>query len=210
MLRPPRFGIGQVLARLQPEFPELTPSKLRFLEEQGLVTPARTAAGYRKFSPADIERLGVVLSMQRDHYLPLKVIRAHLEAVDRGETPALPGATSGATVRATANRYTRAELMRAADATPKLLDDAIAASLIRAADVLRYDFSERGRKFDSLLTIARIAACEIGLVTPCSRHAFRITWMLVSRSPGGMLAIVVDPPSSVSERTPIRCRTQPT
>jgi DNA-binding transcriptional MerR regulator len=132
---PPRFGIGQVLAKLQPEFPELTPSKLRFLEEQGLVTPARTAAGYRKFSPEDVERLGVVLSMQRDHYLPLKVIRAHLDAVDRGETPALPGATSGATVRATANRYTRGELLAAAGATPKLLDDAIAASLVRPAEL---------------------------------------------------------------------------
>lgn len=132
---PPRFGIGQVLAKLQPEFPELTPSKLRFLEEQGLVTPARTAAGYRKFSPEDVERLGVVLSMQRDHYLPLKVIRAHLDAIDRGETPALPGAASGATVRATANRYTRRELLSAADAAPKLLDDAIAASLLRPADL---------------------------------------------------------------------------
>lgn len=139
---PPRFGIGQVLAKLQPEFPELTPSKLRFLEEQGLVTPARTAAGYRKFSPEDIERLGVVLSMQRDHYLPLKVIRAHLDAVDRGETPALPGATSGATVRATASRYTRSELLSAADATPKLLDDAVAASLIRPADLYGDDTLE--------------------------------------------------------------------
>ena len=80
------LGIGQVLARLQPEFPELTPSKLRFLEEQRLVSPARTAAGYRKFSEADVERITVVLSMQRDQYLPLKVIRAHLEAIDAGET----------------------------------------------------------------------------------------------------------------------------
>lgn len=150
---PPRFGIGQVLARLQPEFPELTPSKLRFLEEQGLVTPARTAAGYRKFSPADIERLGVVLSMQRDHYLPLKVIRAHLEAVDRGETPALPGATSGATVWATANRYTRGELLRAADASPKLLDDAIAASLIRAADVYGEESLELLRALAALRSV---------------------------------------------------------
>ncbi|MEI5584785.1 MULTISPECIES: transcriptional regulator FtsR [unclassified Agromyces] len=147
---PPLFGIGQVLAKLQPEFPELTPSKLRFLEEQGLVTPSRTAAGYRKFSPADIERLGVVLSMQRDHYLPLKVIRAHLEAVDRGETPALPGAASGATVRATANRYTRAELVRAAAATPKLLDDAIAASLIRPAEVYGDDSLELLRALAAL------------------------------------------------------------
>ena len=50
----PLLGIGQVLARLQPEFPDLTPSKLRFLEEQRLVSPARTAAGYRKFSAADV------------------------------------------------------------------------------------------------------------------------------------------------------------
>jgi len=80
-------GIGQVLALLQPEFPELTPSKLRFLEEQGLVSPARTAAGYRKFSDADVERISVVLSMQRDHYLPLKVIGEHLDAIDRGLEP---------------------------------------------------------------------------------------------------------------------------
>jgi DNA-binding transcriptional MerR regulator len=150
---PPRFGIGQVLAKLQPEFPELTPSKLRFLEEQGLVTPARTAAGYRKFSPDDIERLGVVLAMQRDHYLPLKVIRAHLDAVDRGETPALPGATSGATVRATANRYTRSELLDAADATPKLLDDAIAASMLRPADLYGDDSLEVLRALVALRTV---------------------------------------------------------
>lgn len=150
---PPRFGIGQVLAKLQPEFPELTPSKLRFLEEQGLVTPARTAAGYRKFSPDDIERLGVVLAMQRDHYLPLKVIRAHLDAVDRGETPALPGATDGATVRATANRYTRSELLDAADATPKLLDDAIAASMLRASDLYGDDSLEVLRALAALRTV---------------------------------------------------------
>ena len=103
----PLLGIGQVLAKLQPEFPDLTPSKLRFLEEQGLVTPSRTAAGYRKFSPADVERLHLVLAMQRDHYLPLKVIRAHLEAIDAGDAPALPGAISAATVSATANRFSR-------------------------------------------------------------------------------------------------------
>lgn len=150
---PPRFGIGQVLAKLQPEFPELTPSKLRFLEEQGLVTPARTAAGYRKFSPDDIERLGVVLAMQRDHYLPLKVIRAHLDAVDRGETPALPGATSGATVRATANRYTRSELLDAAGATAKLLDDAVAASMLGPADLYGDDSLEVLRALVALRTV---------------------------------------------------------
>jgi DNA-binding transcriptional MerR regulator len=127
-------GIGQVLALLQPEFPELTPSKLRFLEEQGLVSPARTAAGYRKFSDADVERISVVLSMQRDHYLPLKVIRAHLEAIDAGETPALPGAVDASSFLAGARRYRRAELIQAAGATRALLDEAISASLLPAAE----------------------------------------------------------------------------
>lgn len=127
-------GIGQVLALLQPEFPDLTPSKLRFLEEQRLVSPARTAAGYRKFSDADVERITVVLSMQRDHYLPLKVIRAHLEAIDAGETPALPSAASAASFLAGARRYRRDELIRAAGATRALLDEAISASLLPAAE----------------------------------------------------------------------------
>lgn len=132
---PPLLGIGQVLAKLQPEFPELTPSKLRFLEEQGLVTPARTAAGYRKFSPADIERITVVLSMQRDHYLPLKVIRAHLEEIDAGRAPALPGVVDAAAFRATAARYSREELLRETGAAAVLLDEAISASIIRPAEV---------------------------------------------------------------------------
>ncbi|WP_448004361.1 transcriptional regulator FtsR [Agromyces bauzanensis] len=128
------LGIGQVLALLQPEFPELTPSKLRFLEEQRLVSPARTAAGYRKFSRADVDRITVVLSMQRDHYLPLKVIRTHLEAIDAGETPALPGATDAATFLAGARRLRRDELIEAAGATRALLDEAVSASLLAAAE----------------------------------------------------------------------------
>jgi DNA-binding transcriptional MerR regulator len=128
------LGIGQVLALLQPEFPELTPSKLRFLEEQRLIAPARTAAGYRKFSEADVERITVVLSMQRDHYLPLKVIRAHLEAIDAGETPALPGATSAASFLAGSHRFRRDELIEAAGATRALLDDAVSTSILPAAE----------------------------------------------------------------------------
>jgi len=70
----------------------VTISKIRFLEEQGLVTPERTAAGYRKFDHHDLERLRYVLTVQRDHYLPLRVIREHLDALDGGlEPPLLPG-----------------------------------------------------------------------------------------------------------------------
>lgn len=84
------MSIGTVLTVLRDEFPEVTISKIRFLESEGLIEPQRTPSGYRKFSPADVERLGHVLRMQRDHYLPLKVIREHLDAMERGEAAPLP------------------------------------------------------------------------------------------------------------------------
>ncbi|URN18109.1 MULTISPECIES: MerR family transcriptional regulator [Streptomyces] len=83
-------SIGTVLNQLRGEFPEVTISKIRFLEAEGLVEPQRTASGYRKFSPDDVERLALILRMQRDHYLPLKVIREHLAALGRGERVLLP------------------------------------------------------------------------------------------------------------------------
>ncbi|GAA3831002.1 MULTISPECIES: MerR family transcriptional regulator [Amycolatopsis] len=84
--RPQRDGlsIGAVLAQLRPDFPDVTISKIRFLESEGLVRPGRTASGYRQFSAADVERLRFVLAAQRDHYLPLKVIKEQLDAADRG------------------------------------------------------------------------------------------------------------------------------
>ncbi|MEU2910230.1 transcriptional regulator FtsR [Streptomyces massasporeus] len=84
------LSIGAVLNALRDEFPEVTISKIRFLESEGLIEPRRTPSGYRKFSAHDVERLGHVLRMQRDHYLPLKVIREHLEAMERGEAVQLP------------------------------------------------------------------------------------------------------------------------
>lgn len=131
------LSIGQVLARLSPDFPDLTPSKLRFLEEQQLVFPSRTPSGYRKFSMQDLERLRLVLSLQRDHFLPLKVIRAYLDDLDSGRNPALPGAaTNGVpSMLSTERRFSREELVREAGATPMLLGDAISASLIAPADV---------------------------------------------------------------------------
>lgn len=87
----PLLSIGAVLSRLRDEFPEVTISKIRFLEAEGLVEPRRTPSGYRKFGAKDVERLAYVLRVQRDHYLPLRVIREHLDALDRGEQVALPG-----------------------------------------------------------------------------------------------------------------------
>lgn len=130
------LSIGQVLARLNPEFPDLSPSKLRFLEDRSLVTPSRTESGYRKFSPSDLDRLRLVLSMQRDFYLPLKVIRAYLDDLDAGREPVLPG---GATVSAPSmlssdRRLSRAELIKESGANAMLLNDATSASLIIAGD----------------------------------------------------------------------------
>jgi DNA-binding transcriptional MerR regulator len=73
-----QFGIGEVLAQLRPEFPDISTSKIRFLEAEGLIEPARSRSGYRRFSAADIERLRYILTMQRDSYLPLRVIRERL------------------------------------------------------------------------------------------------------------------------------------
>ena len=67
------WSIGEVLSLLQDEFPEVTISKIRFLESQGLIDPERTSSGYRKFSDVDYDRLYWILEQQRDHYLPLRV-----------------------------------------------------------------------------------------------------------------------------------------
>ena len=87
---PSRSGvrsIGQVLASLKGEFPDISISKIRFLESEGLLSPERAPSGYRRYTTSDIERLRYVLSVQRNHYLPLKVIRDHLDMMDRGMSP---------------------------------------------------------------------------------------------------------------------------
>lgn len=81
------MSIGEVLAHLRGEFPDTTISKLRFLESEGLVEPERTPSGYRKYSWDDVSRLTYILTAQRDHYLPLRVIREHLAAMDEGRLP---------------------------------------------------------------------------------------------------------------------------
>lgn len=82
-----KFNIGQVLDQLRGEYPGVTIPKIRFLEDKGLIKPERTASGYRKFSSTDVDRLRYILRMQREHYLPLKVIGEHLDALDRGLEP---------------------------------------------------------------------------------------------------------------------------
>jgi DNA-binding transcriptional MerR regulator len=143
-----RISIGEVLEQLRPDFPGLNISKIRYLESEGLVEPERTPAGYRKFSAQDVERLRYVLVAQREHYLPLKVIREHLDAMDRGlEPPALPStgpqvprvvlsgdgmpspeafATGGPELR-----LSKRELVEAAGIDEELVDQLVAFGMVR-------------------------------------------------------------------------------
>jgi DNA-binding transcriptional MerR regulator len=74
------FGIGEVIAQLRSEFPDVSVSKIRFLESEGLIQPARSPSGYRKFGPSDVDRLRYILTAQRDQYLPLRVIKDQLDS----------------------------------------------------------------------------------------------------------------------------------
>jgi DNA-binding transcriptional MerR regulator len=143
-----RMNIGQVLDILRADFPGVTIPKIRFLEDKGLIKPERTPAGYRKFSHQDVERLRYVLRMQRDHYLPLKVIGDHLDAIDRGLEPppiesvvptvpqvalaadGMPAASSF--TRQSDVRLSRKELLKIAQVSEELLDQLEQFGLIKA------------------------------------------------------------------------------
>jgi DNA-binding transcriptional MerR regulator len=85
------LGISEVLAQLRAEFPDISVSKIRFLETEGLITPARAPSGYRRFAAADVDRLRYILAAQRDQYLPLRVIKERLARGDQaGQAPVPP------------------------------------------------------------------------------------------------------------------------
>lgn len=98
------LSIGEVLEAIRPEFPDVSISKLRFLEAEGLISPQRTDSGYRKFYRDDVNRLRYILSLQRDHFLPLKVIKERLAEADSngGVSPPAPRGVSSASVDAPA------------------------------------------------------------------------------------------------------------
>ncbi len=143
-----RMNIGQVLELLRADFPGISIPKIRFLEDKGLIKPERTPAGYRKFSPQDVDRLRYVLRMQRDHYLPLKVIGEHLEAIDRGLEPppiesvvptvpqvalASDGMPAASSFSAKSDvRLSRKELIKIAEISEDLLEQLEQFGLIKA------------------------------------------------------------------------------
>ncbi len=130
-------SIGQVLTQLRIQFPDLTSTKLRYLEDEGLISPTRLSSGYRSYSSTDVSRIRMVLTLQRDHFLPLKVIQGILYDVDAGKKPALP---SGAelTVESMLSievRYTRSELLAKTGAPASLLNDAVSMGLIVPSEI---------------------------------------------------------------------------
>jgi DNA-binding transcriptional MerR regulator len=118
-------SIGQVLDELSPDFPDISPSKIRFLETAGLIAPLRSSSGYRRFTVADIERLRFILTAQRDEYLPLRVIKERLDASDNG--------TAGASGTVPVVAMTRSELLAAAGATEEVLAELEEYGLLRRA-----------------------------------------------------------------------------
>jgi DNA-binding transcriptional MerR regulator len=123
-----QFGIGKVLEQLSPEFPDISTSKIRFLEAKGLIEPARSRSGYRRFSAEDIDRLRYILTVQRDSYLPLQVIRERL--ADGAGSAADSGGAGGGPARAPAD-MSRRQLLEAAGIEDEELTDLEDYGLIR-------------------------------------------------------------------------------
>ena len=127
-------AIGKVLAELRDEFPDISPSKIRFLEAEGLIQPARAESGYRRFTVADVERLRYILTVQRDEYLPLRVIKQRLDALDGVAEPE-------------PETMSRSELLAAAGADEPLL-----------AELEDYGLLRRARQYDTqALSVLRSA-----------------------------------------------------
>jgi DNA-binding transcriptional MerR regulator len=119
-------SIGQVLDELRVDFPDISPSKIRFLEAEGLIQPLRSSSGYRRFAVADIERLRFILTAQRDEYLPLRVIKERLDVVDGVAADGGVGVTPAVSM-------TRSELLAAARAAEELLAELEDYGLVRRA-----------------------------------------------------------------------------
>ena len=164
---------------LRPDFPDVTISKIRFLEGEGLIAPQRTASGYRKFSHADVERLRYILTCQRDQYLPLKVIRDHIESSGEGE----PVATAGTGLRpddfrpgAGRVRMTRDELAEASELSVPFIAQLESIGIVWATPAGHYDedalavasvvarLSQYGVEPRHLKTFRVVADRESGLV----------------------------------------------
>lgn len=173
------LSIGEVLGKLRGDFPDITISKIRFLESEGLIEPQRTPSGYRKFTNSDLERLRYVLLAQRDQYLPLRVIKENLDALDRGLEPAQKAGGSPAPRLATIDgelapasfaessdlRLSREELLKASGVVEEQLVELESYGLI----------APRGRHYDGdALAIARAVTQMAGFgIEPRHLRSFK-------------------------------------
>lgn len=149
------FGIGEVLAQLRGEFPDVSVSKIRFLESEGLIQPARSPSGYRRFGMDDVARLRYILTAQRDHYLPLRVIRDRLDSAGGEAGARLPEQDGGSS-----SLLTRRQLMEAAG-----IDEAKLAELEEFGLVQR-----SGRHYRQEALDAARAAVALGGYGMHARH----------------------------------------
>lgn len=165
------ISIGEVLSLLKREFPDVSISKIRFLETEGLVTPERTPSGYRRFTERDITQLRAVLTLQRDQYLPLKVIREHLDS----ETADAPVVVAGSGLRpddfragAGRVRLTRTELAEQVELPEATVAQLESFGLIAVTAGGHYD--------EDALAVATVVArlSEFG-VEPRHLRSFRVT-----------------------------------
>lgn len=180
--RTPTMSIGSALGVLQQEFPAVTISKVRFLEDQGIVAPHRTPSGYRTYSQADLERLRFALAAQRDSYLPWAKIRERLDELDAGGAgvPA-PGARvvtedGELTAAVSRGRMTAAQLAEAADAPLALVTELVEAGIVvadaggkfpaGALDVVRaaVELDEHGVQTRHLRALRAAAERQVDLV----------------------------------------------
>jgi DNA-binding transcriptional MerR regulator len=193
---PALLTIGEVLVRLRDEFPDISISKIRFLETNGLVSPERTASGYRKFSLVDVERLRYVLRMQRDHFLPLRVIKEHIDALNRGLQPAQVGDVAPKAPRALIStdsievsnqlltvKMNRLELMSDTGADAEFVDQMVEFGLVRpdgqgyfsvtASAVINLALTLRafGLEPRHLKTVLTSASREVDLFSPLVKSA---------------------------------------
>jgi DNA-binding transcriptional MerR regulator len=151
------MSIGEVLGQLRPDFPDVSISKIRFLETEGLVEPQRSPSGYRRFSSDDVARLRYVLTVQRDHYLPLRVIKDQLEQLDRGmqlvsdgERPVATYTEAGRPAEPQDVRLSRPSFLEAAGITDEFLSELESYGLVVAG--------RRGAFDSEALVVARILA----------------------------------------------------
>jgi len=187
-------SIGEVISILREEFEDISISKIRFLEANGLVTPQRTSSGYRKFSAVDLEHLRYILRMQRDYFLPLRVIREHIDAMNRGLEPPVVGDVAPQPPRilmdvdvlsadVTSLRLTKDELIANVDASEPFVSDLIDFGLIKPSSqghfsALSLNIAQKcaalaqfGLEPRHLKTVLSSANREVDLFTPILKNA---------------------------------------